>query len=385
MTSTEFSTILFVVLLIAGGVYHIIGLFCTVDFFRNGSDKPVNRPDTPVSILKPLKGSIPELKENIKTFCTQEYPEFEVLIGFGSQTDDGIPLAREISSVFNDCHLRIVTSEMNLGPNRKVSNLQGLNTAARYPLLLISDSDMRVYPFYLRNIVDEYYSDGKAPLVTSLYKISNPVTIGAALESLVIALDFIPSVLVARRLEGVTFGLGASMLISKESLDEIGGLQAIADYLADDYQIGNRLWKRGHMIILSRFVIENVVGPMSIREHVTHQIRWARTYRTSRPKGYLGYGVTHIVPFALILIAIQGPTLMTLPLLFAALALRYSVAAVLYRKVIRTTTWLKWLLLVPAKDILSFGIWGWSLMNRNVSWGGKRYRILKGGKIKEKE
>lgn len=383
MTIIEFITLFLVVLIVAGGAYHVFALFCAIEFFRKGENELANHPDTPVSILKPLKGTNPELRENLRTFCMQEYPEYEVLLGFGDRSDDGIPLTQEIASTFVDCPLRIVTSEKNLGANRKVSNLQGLYEAARYTMLMISDSDMRVDPFYLRNIVGEYYSDKKTRLVTSLYKISDPETTGAALESLVIALDFIPSVLVARRLEGVTFGLGASMLISKQSLEDIGGLPTIADYLADDYQVGNRLWRKGHAIILSRFVIENVVGPMGIGEHVTHQIRWARTYRASRPKGFAGYGVTHIVPFSLLLIAVQGPTAPALSLLCAVLALRYGMAAVLYRTVIRTKTWLKWLVLVPVKDILSFGIWGWSFVSRDVSWGGRRYKIIKGGKIKE--
>jgi ceramide glucosyltransferase len=116
---------------------------------------------------------------------------------------------------------------------------------------------------------------------------------GATFESLTLALDFIPSVLVAERLEGITFGLGASMLLSKKAKKEIGGMPAIADYLADDYQIGNRLWKSGYRIILSDYVIEDVVGPMSFSDYVTHQIRWARSYRSSRPRRYFGYCVAH--------------------------------------------------------------------------------------------
>ncbi len=384
MTPIEFTALFLVVLLIAGGTYHLFAFFCVVAFFRKGENVFAKHLDTPVSILKPLKGSKPELRENLRSFCLQKYPEYEVLLGFGDQADGGIPLARELVLAFDDRPLRIVASENNLGANRKVSNLQGLYAAASHTMLLISDSDMRIDPFYLRNIVGEYFSDKKARLVTSLYKVSDPKTIGAALESLVIALDFIPSVLAARRLEGVTFGLGAAMLISKKSIEDIGGFRTVADYLADDYQIGNRLWKQGHTIILSQFVIENVVGPMSIGEHITHQIRWARTYRASRPKGFAGYGITHIVPFSLLLIAIQGPTTMALLLLCAALALRYSMAVVLYRTVIRMKNWLKWLVLVPVKDVLSFGIWGWSFISRDVSWGDIRYRIVKGGKIKEK-
>ncbi|HUH65268.1 MAG TPA: glycosyltransferase, partial [Syntrophales bacterium] len=194
-------------------------------------------------------------------------------------------------------------------------------------------------------------------------------------------LDFIPSVLVARRLEGVTFGLGASILVSKKALDEIGGLSVIADYLADDYQIGNRIWKKGYKIILSRYVLEDVVGNMSLTGHLVHQLRWARTYRASRPKGYLGYGITHVLPSALVFLAWYGPTVSSLALVGGVLFLRSLLAFIIYKKVIAEKKWLRWLILLPIKDMLSFFIWCWSFLGRKVYWRGRYYRLLKGGKI----
>jgi ceramide glucosyltransferase len=292
-------------------------------------------------------------------------------------------MMKEVAAACADPCVRVVISSINLGANKKVSNLQGLVESARCPLLAISDSDMRVDRFYLRKIVDEYYRDKNVGLVTCLYKISFPQTVGSALESLTIALDFTPSVLVARRLEGITFGLGASLLLSTKALEDIGGLSAIADYLADDYQVGYRLWKKGYKIILSDVVIENVVGSMSIRDYLMHQLRWAKTYRASRPKGFAGYGITHIFAFSLFLFILQGPTALTILIICAAAALRFSMATVMYRKVIRSKNWIKWLVLIPLKDVLSFGVWTWCFLNRNVSWRGKSYKILKGGTIRE--
>jgi len=137
-------------------------------------------------------------------------------------------------------------------------------------------------------------------------------------------------------LEGITFGLGASLLLSTKALEDVGGLSAIANYLAGDYQIGYRLWEKGYKINLSDIVIENTVGPMSIRNHLMHQIRWSKTYRASRPKGFAGYGITHVLAFSLFLVIIQGPTLLTLSILGTALVLRFSMAALMYRKVIRS-------------------------------------------------
>jgi ceramide glucosyltransferase len=381
VNKTELLHIVLIVLVVTGCMYTLLSIFCVSEFF-----KPKNRDTSeisliPVSVLKPLKGRDPDFKENILSFCGQEYPEYEVLLGFTDPEDEAIAEAEEIVSSQKNHKVRIVISQSRPGVNQKVSNMQGLVEAARYPLVALSDSDMRVDKDFLGKIVRDFLSHENVGLVTSLYKISSPRSLGAALESLSLLLDFIPSVLVARRLEGMTFGLGASILVSKKALDEIGGLSVIADYLADDYQIGNRIWKKGHKIILSRYVLEDVVGNMSLTGHLVHQLRWARTYRASRPKGYLGYGITHVLTFALVFLAWYGPTVYSLALVGGVLFLRSLLAFVIYKKVIAEKKWLRWLVLLPIKDMLSFFIWCWSFLGRKVYWRGRYYRLLKGGKI----
>jgi len=376
--------ILILLILCAGG-YHLFSLYCVWKFFRKEGSQMSLPPHIPVSIIKPLKGIEPGLGGNLMSFCEQDYPEYEVLLGFSDSADEAIPRVNGMVATLADCNVRTVIGTGRPGVNRKVANLEGLAESARHPMIAISDSDMRVDRSYLGRCMEEYFSARNVGLVTSLYKISKPESVGAALESLTIALDFIPSVLVARRLEGVTFGLGASLVISKKALEEIGGFAAIGDYLADDYQLGNRLWKRGYSIVLSRYVIENVAGPMSIGDYWRHQLRWARTYRASRPKGFAGYGITHMVPFSLLLVIADGPTALSLSVLGAAVLVRYSLAYVLQRKVIHSRQWLKWLVLVPIKDILGFGIWIWSFTSRKVRWRGNEYLILKDGKLRQTE
>ncbi len=367
-------------LVISSGIYSLFALFCVIEFFRPEKGEPKDIPAAPISVLKPLSGKDPELYENIQSFCSQNYPEYEVLLGVTDPDDAALNVSEELQQQYS---VKIVVNERSLGTNRKVSNLNGLAEAARYPLLAVSDSDMRVDGSYLKHIAGEYFSGANTGLVTSFYKISNPVSAGAAFESLTIALDLMPSVLVARRLEGVTFGLGASMLFSREALTAIGGFEAIADYLADDYQIGNRLWQKGYKIILSRYVLEDRAGAMSIAGHLKHQIRWARTYRACRPKGFMGYGITYVFPISCLLLIQQGPTILSLTVLSAAVGLRLCLALVMCKKVIRSRKWLRWLILLPVKDILGFGIWIWSFLGSTVVWRGSRYLILKGGKIRE--
>jgi ceramide glucosyltransferase len=385
MILTDIPSILLGLLILSGSIYQAFSVFCVADFFPRKGSSGSPRRFPPVSILKPVKGRDPGFSQNLASFCSQDYPVFEVLVGFSdADARDAAEALKEVTQAGLG-GVQVVVSSRNLGANRKISNLQGLADVARHPLFAISDSDMRVDRFYLRDIVREYYDGKKVGMVTSLYKISDVCSLGSALESLTVALDFIPAVVVARRLEGVTFGLGASMLVSRKGIEEIGGLGAVADYLADDYQLGNRLWKKGYTVILSRTVIETVVGHMTIRDFINHQIRWARTYRASRPKGFFGYGITYIVPYAVLLTVVSGPGAFTLSVLGAALGLRFSLAAVVSNKVIRSRAWLKWLPLLPLKDLAGFGIWIWSFVSSTVQWRGRSYRIGEDGRMVEEQ
>ncbi|MGA3172822.1 MAG: glycosyltransferase [Syntrophorhabdales bacterium] len=377
------ASIFFLTLIALGGAYLVLSLLCVLSFFgKSRPEKTVHLPpedSLAVSILKPIKGFDPSMAGNLESFLAQEYPRFEVLFGFRDPEDPALPFVKRMAAEA-PCEARVVVSNTGAGANDKVLSLQALADNARYSMLALSDSDMVVDRDYLSLIIGEFLRAGKTGIVTSLYKISRPVSVGSALESLTIALDFIPSVLVARRMEGITFGLGASILISKEVLRDIGGFAAIADYLADDYQLGNRCWQKGYDNVLSARVIENRVGPMSIREHLVHQLRWARTQRVSRPTGYLGYGISHLFPFTLLFFLIC-PGVKPAALIGLALALRYALALSLYRKVVADAAWLRWLFLIPFKDALSFLVWLWSFAGSKVYWRGAYYRTVRGGKM----
>ncbi len=377
-------SILFLILIVPGCLYALFSLLCVLGFFKGSGGPrkgppPTDRKLPAISALKAIKGLDSSCAENLSSFCAQDYPCYEVLFGFRDHDDPAIPFAEAIAASAT-CDARVVIKHEGSGTNQKALNLQALADEARYPMLALSDSDMVVDRHYLRQIVAEFQDNGKTGIVTSLYKISSPASFGSALESLNIALDFIPSVLVARRLEGVTFGLGASILISREALRDIGGFEAVADYLADDYQIGFRLWKKGYTNIISRYVIENRIGPMSFAGHLKHQLRWARTYRASRPWGFLGYGITHIFTFALLFFCIRPGAASALTAALV-LAFRYALAFVMYKKVIRAKGWLKTLFLLPLKDVLSFLVWLWSFAGSTVTWRGIRYRVIPGGKM----
>ncbi|HEY3278005.1 MAG TPA: glycosyltransferase [Syntrophorhabdaceae bacterium] len=369
----------FLIVLLLGCSYTLFSIACVQEFFRD-QDLPSPKGSLPsISVLKAIKGLDSSCSENLSSFCAQDYPSYEVLFGFKERDDPAVACAEAIAASAS-CNARVVIDGGGTGVNQKVANLETLACRSRYQMLALSDSDMYVDHGYLRRIVGEYQGSDKTGIVTSLYKISCPLSVGSALESLSIALDFIPSVLVARRLEGVTFGLGASILISKEALREIGGFGDIAGYLADDYQLGYRLWKKGYTNILSRGVIENRVGPMSVVNHLSHQLRWARTYRASRPLGFFGYGITHVFFFSLLFLLVKPGTAPAIVLLFV-LTLRYILACLLYRKVIRRKRWLLCLFLLPFKEISAFLVWLWSFAGSRVRWRGTDYRISRDGRL----
>ena len=370
----------FIILL--GSLYYLFSLYCVIEFFKRPKRLQAEHLYPPVSVLKPMKGVDPEWRDNIASFATQDYPQYEVLLGFNDPRDEGIRMATDIAKSYGP-GIRVVVHTSHLGSNPKVSNLSGLVESAVYPLLLISDSDTRVDRGYLKEIVGEYLATENVGIVTCLSKITRASTVGSALESLTTAADFIPSVLTARRLEGVTFGLGPSMMLSKQALEEIGGLPAFADYLAEDYQIGNCLWKKRYKNILSTHLIENVLGGMGIRDYLVHQLRWARTYRACRPVGFFGYGVTHIFPFSLIFLALHGSTIAALSVSILILALRYSLLLLVSTMAAYPKEWLRWLWLLPAKDILSFGIWLWCFLGSGIFWRGTHYKLLRGGLMKK--
>ncbi len=375
-------TLPLMLLVLSGTAYQVYAAFCVRDFFgRRRRSSPVKRPLPPVSVLKPMKGMEPGMQENVTSFLLQDYPQYEVLLGFSDPDDNAIRHLQEIAATGSK-RVQVVVSTETVGANRKVSNLHGLAGSSHYPLLAVSDADMKADSLYLRDIVGEYLSGTNVGLVTCLYKISDPRTTGTALESLCIALDFLPSVLVARRLEGITFGLGASLLVPRDALESIGGFPALADYLADDYQLGNRLAKKGYTIVLSRVVLEDVAGPMSLGDFLVHQLRWARTYRASRPAGFAGYGMTYCLFFGALLIAVQ-PNALSFVLAGLALGSRLTLGSIVQRHVIKTRRWLRWLILLPAKDLISFLIWGWSFVGSRVTWRDRSYRIIQEGKIVE--
>jgi ceramide glucosyltransferase len=335
--------------------------------------EPGNGFTPPVSILKPVHGRDPRFYEAIRSHATQDYPEFEILFGVSDPLDPAIPDIQRLQSEFPDRAIRLIVGGLPY-PNRKVGVLADLARQARYPVLLVNDSDILVEPGYLGRVVRPLASE-EIGISTCLYRASAE-SLPGRWEALGIATDFAPSVLVAPLVGVREFGLGATLVFRAADLDRIGGFAALADYLADDYQLARRVTRLGQRAVLARPVVETVLGDRTWAGVWRHQVRWARTIRVSRGGGYLGLPITHAgLWIALCLTAgLWWPAA-----LLAALRIAAGLAA--GWGVLRSPVALRWWPLIPLWDLWAFAVWCAGLAGNTVEWRGIRLRLNRDGKI----
>jgi ceramide glucosyltransferase len=334
----------------------------------------------PVSILKPLKGTDPEMYESFRSHCLLDYPEYEIIFGVSEADDPAVELVHKLQGEFPQRAIRLVECTLNLGTNRKVSNLAQMLAAARHDYLIVNDSDIRVQPDYLQRVMAPL-SDPKVGMVTCLYRGVPGGTLGSRLESLGISTDFSGGVLSAREVEnGIHFGLGSTLAFRRNDLQAIGGFEAVVDYLADDYELGRRMSAHGLGVQLSEVVVETFLPPYKLGQYFDHQLRWARSVRDSRPWGYVGVILTFGVPWALLVLASIRGSHWAWGLAILAVIMRMAVAIVVGRVVLKDRYVLPWLALVPVRDLIAVVVWVASFAGHTVKWRGTLF-TLKDGKL----
>jgi ceramide glucosyltransferase len=364
--------------------YSLISLFCSVKFFKR-KEKPVDAfPFTPdVSILKPVKGMDEDSYDNFASFCSQEYSgKVQIIFAAASPDDAVIPVIRQLMDDFSNHDISLVINPALHGANQKVSNLINAFLSVRHDILIVSDSDISVEPEYLQSVVS-HFSDPQVGLVTSLYRTSEVYGIATALEAITFTAEMIPNVLVARQLEGLTFALGASMAVRRNVLLDIGGFEALTDYLADDYQLGNKIHLAGWQIALDSCFVESVIKTENLMTVLSRQLRWARTMRVSRPGGYLASGFTLPFPAALLATLLSSTSKVGAVAAVLLYVVRLSVSMVLSRRFVKDNLFPRWLWLMPLRDMLSFFVWAFSFLGNRVEWRGSRFVLKSGGKIEE--
>jgi len=365
-------------LLAAAWSYQFLALVSLGRFFRPPPPAPLPPTGPGITVFKPLKGLEP--RECLESFLVQNYQPFQVLFGVRDPDHPVVGLLVELQRAHPGCRLEVVICPEDLGLNPKISTLRQLMPRAEYDLLVIADGDVKVGPDYLAQVAAAFRQPGVG-LVSCPYRAGRSRTLGAALEALTIAGDFIPSVAVVESVEGIRFALGAAMALTRQALAAIGGLIPLADFLADDYQLGFKVAQMGLKVEILPYVVETHNPEMSFPDYLAHQLRWARTYRVCRPGGYLAYGVTHALAYSLALLLLTGPAPWAWGLAAATLAIRATLAVFSERVCLKGELPPWAFALLPVKDLLAFGLWLLSFLGRRVSWGERSYQVTREGKL----
>ncbi|HCE69158.1 MAG: ceramide glucosyltransferase [Geobacteraceae bacterium GWC2_55_20] len=376
-------TLLPFIVILPALAYSLISLVCAAKYFKSLTG-PVGAGAHPgVSILKPVKGMDAGSYDNFASFCRQNHAgALQLIFAAASPDDQVIPVIRQLMADFPEHDISLVINPAIHGPNYKVSNLINAFPKARHDIIIVCDSDIRVTGDYLKSVTS-HFSDPKVGLVTSLYRTSSVPGVATALEATGFTAEMIPNVLVALQLEGLSFALGASMAVRREALASIGGFQALADYLADDYQLGNKIHLSGWRIALDGCFVESMVKAENLISVLSRQLRWARTMRVSRPGGYLASGITLPFPAALLATLIAPSPASALSAIVLLYAVRMLVCTLFSRVFVRDGLFPRWLWLLPLRDMLAFFTWALSFLGNRVEWRGSRFVLKPGGKIEE--
>jgi ceramide glucosyltransferase len=334
----------------------------------------------PVTLLKPLKGCDDATGTCLRSWFAQEYAgEIQILFGIANETDPARAVVNLLIREFPQRDAQLVVCGERLGANAKVSQLAQLQSRAKHDILVVSDADVCVPPDFLANLVSPLREQG-AGLVSCFYQLANPSTPALHWEAIATNADFWSMVLQGASLGKLDFALGAVMATRRRLLDEIGGFRALMDCLADDYQLGNRIARRGHRIELCPVVVECRSAPMGWGAVWKHQLRWARTIRVCQPAPYFFSIVANASLWPLIWLA-TSPDARTTAAVAVCLLIRMATAANLERRLTRTPAALKHLWFVPLKDILQAALWACAFAGNHIEWRGERYRLRRDGTL----
>ena len=364
-------------LALAPFAFYIIAIFAGLRFFRSARrNGPAGGADftPPISILKPIRGLDRETYENYASFCDQDYPEFEILFGVSDANDAAIPVIERVIRNFPSRSIRLLIGSEPIGASDKVNKLCRMAREARHEIVLVSDSDVRVEPEFLRSVAAPF-RDPAVGGVTCLYRGDAEGCFAATLEALGNSTDFAPGVLVAHLFGGLDFMLGAVMATTKTQLVDIGGFEALADYFCDDFELGNRIAASGKKVILSGFPVSIVYPRENLREAFRHQLRWNLSIRYSRPWGHFGLIFSQGLPWA-ILGAVLAPSAgIAGGYLGGYLVLRCLLAFVVGIWGMGDETVRRWWRLLPLRDLFAFAVWVSSFFPQRIHWRDREFYV----------
>ena len=360
-------------LALASFAYYVLAIIAALRFFR-GRDAAPSDFTPPLSILKPIYGLDRETYQNYASFCLQDYPDYEILFCVSDDRDPAIPVIAELARNFPERKIKLIVGSEPLGVSDKVNKLCRMVREAAHETVVVSDSDVRVEPQYLRAIAAPF-RDPKIGAVTCLYRGLTDGSLAANLEAIGNSTDFTAGVLMAWMLGEVNFTLGATMATTKTRLAEIGGFESLVDHFSDDYELGNRIAARGHRVQLSTFPVSIVYPHQTLGDAFRHQLRWNLSIRYSRPAGHLGLICTQGLPLAL-LAAVSAPSAAwAVSLVLGYLVLRGASAWIIGVAGMRDALLRRKMELLPLRDAFAFVVWVASFFPQRIHWRGQEFYV----------
>lgn len=338
----------------------------------------------PVTLLKPLHGAEPGLAEYLETFFQLDYPDFEILFCARHEGDAGLQLAKSIAAKYPNIRTRFLTSGEPPWPNARCYSLSVMSEAAAHDIFVITDSDVRVKPNYLRDVLRPF-RDEAVGLVTCVYRgVAAQGGFWARLEALGMSVEMTSGVIVANMLEGMRFALGPSMIVRKRCIEKIGGFRVLGSYYADDFMLGNLVAANGSDVRLSEHVIDHCIVNLTWKKSLDHQLNWMKSTRFSRPAGHLGTGLVFCVPFGVLAGVgawIHGWPILGLGLFLFAVAMKI-LHSILIGALIEDKNSILWSWLYPLRDLFGFMFWVGSYGSRQVGWRDDQFLLTAGGVVR---
>ncbi len=368
---------------LGGSVYALLCLLAVAWFQSRGPAEIHGGFETgwpPVTILKPIHGLEKNQRINLRSTCLQDYPNFQVVFSVQELDDPAIPLLKEIQQEFGPDRVTVAIENTRSGTNGKINNMIGGLMHARHEILVISDSDVRLRPDYLKAIVAPL-ADPEVGCVCTLYKASCAQRWYEKVELLTLNADFMTSVVFAHVTGASKFCLGASAAVRRTTLNEIGGLEALADYLVEDYEMGRRIWESGRRIAVVPYIVDTIVDLRSPSQWWNHQVYWDQNTRAARPIAFFSTVMIRSVPFALLTVLVRGADRISFAILAAAVLLRLASSALMLGMGFRDREGLRSLWLLPFRDLASLVSWLLAFTKRTTIWRGAEFVLTRDGRL----
>jgi ceramide glucosyltransferase len=382
----QFLAWVFLVPTLGGSIYALLCLIAAARFRMRRQRPAAHKFDSwpVVTVLKPVYGLEKNQRKNLRSTCIQDYPEFQVVFSVQELGDPAIPLLMELQREFGEERVTVAIENCRAGSNGKINNMIGGLLHARHDILVISDSDVFLKPDYLKTIVTPL-ADPDVGCVCTLYKAACADSWFEKMELLTLNADFMANVVFAHVTGASKFCLGASAALRRSTLAEIGGLEGLADYLVEDYEMGRRIWSSGKKIAIVPYLVDTMVDLKTPAQWWGHQVYWDQNTRAARPWAFFATAVIRSTPFAILFALARFCDPLGLGVLAGALVLRMATAAVILGWGLGDREGVKSIWLLPARDVLSLASWFLAFVKRTTVWRGSQFTLTRDGRLVARE